>query len=42
MNRRIVFAAILAAAILCALAAPAAAHVSVDPPSALGPRAGGC
>ena len=34
MNRRIVLAAILAAAILCALAAPAAAHVSVDPASA--------
>lgn len=34
MNRRIVLVAMLAGAIVCALAAPAAAHVSVDPPSA--------
>src|SRR6266550_3060816 len=34
MGRRIVLASTVAGAIVCALAAPAAAHVSVDPPSA--------
>jgi uncharacterized protein YcnI len=34
MNRRIVRASALAGAIVCAIATPAAAHVSIDPPSA--------
>jgi periplasmic copper chaperone A len=34
MSRRIVLASTIAGAIVCALAAPADAHVSVDPPSA--------
>jgi uncharacterized protein YcnI len=34
MSRRIVLASTVAGAIVCALAAPAAAHVTVDPPSA--------
>jgi uncharacterized protein YcnI len=34
MSRRIVFASAVAGAIVCALATPAAAHVTVDPPSA--------
>ena len=34
MSRRIVLASALAGAIVCVLAAPAAAHVTIDPPSA--------
>jgi uncharacterized protein len=34
MSRRIVLASALTGAMVCALAAPAAAHVTVDPPSA--------
>jgi uncharacterized protein YcnI len=34
MSRRIVLASAMAGAIVCMLAAPAAAHVTVDPPSA--------
>lgn len=34
MNRRIVRASALAGAIVCAIATPAAAHVTIDPPSA--------
>src|SRR5271154_5728119 len=34
MRKRILFAAGLVGTIVCALAAPAAAHVTVDPPSA--------
>src|SRR5260221_6326983 len=34
MSRRIVLASAMAGAIVCVLAAPAAAHVTIDPPSA--------
>ena len=34
MGKRIVLTSALVGAIVCALAAPAAAHVTVDPPSA--------